>query len=107
MNHEIKSGEQVIATITARQVVAFQINIPGTNDMESFEVPVWANTVAIDEDGAIWAYESTVEDVRFSNAYDKAWHDDGKAANHIQELGFVGALVPDWKNAKFDLRGLK
>lgn len=33
MNHEIKSGDLVIATITHRQVVAFQVNIPGANDM--------------------------------------------------------------------------
>ena len=57
MIHEVKSGEQVVATITQRHVVAFQINIPGTFDMQSLDVPVWANTVAIDADGSIWAYE--------------------------------------------------
>lgn len=34
MIHEVKSGEQVVATITQRHVVAFQINIPGTFDMQ-------------------------------------------------------------------------
>ena len=63
MIHEIKSGKQVVATITQRHVVAFQINIPGTFDMQSIDVPVWANTIAIDADGSIWAYESTVENV--------------------------------------------
>lgn len=53
MIHEVKSGEQVVATITQRHVVAFQINIPGTFDMQSLDVPVWANTVAIDADGSI------------------------------------------------------
>lgn len=39
MIHEVKSGEQVVATITQRHVVAFQINIPGTLDMQSLDVP--------------------------------------------------------------------
>ncbi len=51
MIHEIKSGKQVVATITQRHVVAFQINIPSTFDMQSLDVPVWANTIAIDADG--------------------------------------------------------
>lgn len=34
MIHEVKSGEQVVVTITQRHVVAFQINIPGTFDMQ-------------------------------------------------------------------------
>lgn len=106
MNHEIKSGEQVIATITARQVVAFQVNIPGANDMESVFVPVWANTVAIDEDGAIWAYESTAEDVRILYDDTASWVDCGKVEARMEQIGFMG-YVPDWKETKVDLRCLK
>lgn len=40
MIHEVKSGEQVVATITQRHVVAFQFNIHVTNDMQSLDVPV-------------------------------------------------------------------
>lgn len=104
MNHEIKSGEQVIATITQRQVVAFQVNIPGANDMESIYVPVWANTVAIDEDGAIWAYESIAEDVRILCGV--SWCDCGKVEANMEQIGYMG-YVPDWKETKVDLRGLK
>ncbi|QZE50454.1 hypothetical protein [Klebsiella phage vB_KpnS-VAC2] len=106
MNHEIKSGELVIATITARQVVAFQVNIPGDNDMQSVLVPVWANTVAIDEDGSIWAYESTAEDVRILDDLHNAWVDCGKCEANMQQVGLMG-YVPDWKETKVDLRGLK
>lgn len=104
MNHEIKSGEQVIATITARQVVAFQVNIPDANDMETVYVPVWANTVAIDEDGAIWAYESIYEDVRILCGV--AWCDFGRVEANMEQIGCMG-YVPDWKETKVDLRGLK
>lgn len=79
MIHEVKSGEQVVATITQRHVVAFQINIPGTFDMQSLDVPVWANTVAIDADGSIWAYESTVENVRLLSYSPDSWVDKGRA----------------------------
>ena len=79
MIHEVKSGEQVVATITQRHVVAFQINIPGTFDMQSLDVPVWANTVAIDADGSIWAYESTVENVRLLSHSPDSWVDKGRA----------------------------
>lgn len=79
MIHEIKSGKQVVATITQRHVVAFQINIPGTFDMQSLDVPVWANTVAIDADGAIWAYESTDEEVRLLSYSPDLWVDKWRA----------------------------
>lgn len=109
MNHEIKSGEQVIATITARQVLAFQVNIPGTYDMETVFVPVWANTLAIDEDGAIWAYESTAEDVRLVPpvpGYPGAWADYGDSSAKGDQIGCI-VNVPDWKGSKVDLRDLK
>ncbi len=57
MTNEIKSGGKVVATIAQRQVVAFQINIHSASDAKAVDVPVWANTIAVDEDGAIWAYE--------------------------------------------------
>ena len=105
MNHEIKSGEQVIATITARQVLAFQVNIPGTYDMETVFVPVWANTLAIDEDGAIWAYESVAEDVRIIGV-NKAWVDCGRCDAKMQEIGEMEPF-PDWKESQIDLRTLQ
>lgn len=106
MNHEIKSGEQVIATITQRQVVAFQVNIPGANDVETVYVPVWANTIAIDEDGAIWAYESTAEDVQILYDNELSWVDCGKVEANMEQIGRM-ASVADWKQTKVDLRGLK
>nr|CAK6606189.1 unknown function [Klebsiella phage vB_Kpl_K53PH164C2] len=109
MNHEVKSGEQVIATITARKVLAFQISITGPNDMKTVFVPLWANTVAIDEDGAIWAYESTAEDVRLVPpvpGYPGAWDDCGDSNAEGEQIGCV-ASAPDWKGSKVDLRDLK
>lgn len=106
MNHEIKSGEQVIATITARQVLAFQVNIPGTYYMETVHVPLWANTLAIDEDGAIWAYESTVENVRLLSYSPDSWVDKGPGGNKMVKIGEM-ARFPDWAKSKIDLRGLK
>lgn len=109
MIHEVKSGEQVVATITQRHVVAFQINIPGTFNMQSLDVPVWANTVAIDEDGAIWAYESTAEDVRSAPpvpGYPGAWDDCGDSGARCDQIGEM-ARFPDWAKSKIDLRGLK
>ena len=109
MNHEIKSGEQVIATITARQVLAFQVNIPGVYDMETVFVPVWANTIAIDADGSIWACESTAEDVRLVPpvpGYPGAWADYGDSNAKGDQIGCL-VNVPDWKGSKVDLRDLK
>lgn len=106
MTNEIKSGGKVVATIAQRQVVAFQINIPGTSDAKPVDVPVWANTVAIDEDGAIWAYESVAEDVRIIREEHKAWSDWGKIKAHMQEIGEM-PCVPDWTEAKIDLRAMK
>ena len=106
MIHEVKSGEQVVATITQRHVVAFQINIPGTFDMQSLDVPVWANTVAIDADGSIWAYESTDEEVRIIGDRGDAWSDQGKAKNRLDQIGSMGRF-PDWAKSKIDLRALK
>lgn len=106
MIHEIKSGEQVVATITQRHVVAFQLNIHGPLDMQLLDVPAWANTVAIDEDGAIWAYESIAEDVRIVCEEHKAWSDWGKVEANMQEIGEM-PCVPDWTEAKIDLRAMK
>ena len=106
MIHEVKSCEQVVATITQRHVVAFQINIPGTFDMQSLDVPVWANTIAIDADGAIWAYESTAEEVRIFEGQGEAWCDVGKAQSRLDQIGTM-ASFPDWEKSKIDLRGLK
>ena len=106
MIHEVKSGEQVVATITQRHVVAFQFNIHGTNDMQSLNVPVWANTIAIDADGAIWAYESTAEEVRIIGDQGDAWFDWGNVKNRIDQIGAM-ARFPDWAKSKIDLRGLK
>ena len=106
MIHEVKSGEQVVATITQRHVVAFQINIHGTFDMQSLDVPVWANTVAIDADGSIWAYESTVENVRLLSYSPDSWVDTGPGGNKMVQVGEM-ARFPDWAKSKIDLRGLK
>lgn len=106
MIHEVKSGEQVVATITQRHVVAFQINIPGTFDMQSLDVPVWANTVAIDADGSIWAYESTVENVSLLSYSPDSWVDKGPGGNKMVQVGEM-ARLPDWAKSKIDLRGLK
>jgi hypothetical protein len=106
MTNEIKSGGKVIATITQRQVVAFQINIHSTSDAKSVDVPVWANTIAVDEDGAIWAYESVAEDVRIVCEEHKAWSDWGKVEANMQEIGEM-PCVPDWTEAKIDLRAMK
>lgn len=78
-------------------------------DMESVFVPVWANTLAIDEDGAIWAYESTAEDVRLVPpvpGYPGAWADYGDSNAKGDQIGCL-VNVPDWKGSKVDLRDLK
>lgn len=109
MIHEIKSGKQVMATITQRHVVAFQIKIPGTFDMQSLDVPVWANTIAIDDEVAIWAYESTAEEVRLVPpvpGYPGAWADYGDSSAKGDQIGCI-VNVPDWKGSKVDLRDLK
>lgn len=106
MIHEIKSGEQVVATITQRHFVAFQLNIPDPDDARSIDVPIWANTIAIDADGAIWAYESVAEDVRIVCEEHKAWSDCGKVEANMQEIGEI-TCVPDWTEAKIDLRAMK
>lgn len=106
MTNEIKSGGKIVATITQRHVVAFQFNIPGTNDMQSLDVPVWANTIAIDADGSIWAYESTAEDVCIPDYSRKAWVDCGPSENKMRSVGEMDCF-PDWAKAKIDLRGLK
>ena len=106
MIHEIKSGKQVVATITQRYVIAFQFNIPGTFDMQSLDVPVWANTVAIDADGSIWAYESTVEDVRLLSYSPDSWVDKGPGGNKMVQVGEMDRFH-DWAKSKIDLRGLK
>lgn len=106
MIHEIKSKKQVVATLKKRRVVAFQLNIPDPDDARSIDVPIWANTIAIDADGAIWAYESTAEDVRIIGDQDDAWSDWGKAKNRLDQIGSM-ARFPDWAKSKIDLRGLK
>lgn len=106
MIHEIKSGKKVVATITQRHVVAFQLNIPGTNDMQSLDVPVWANTIAIDADGPIWAYESTAENVRRLSHSPNSWVDKGPGGNKMVQIGEM-TRFPDWAKSKIDLRGLK
>lgn len=106
MIHEIKSRKQVVATLKKRRVVAFQINIPDPDDARSIDVPIWANTIAIDADGAIWAYESTAEEVRIVGDQVDAWSDQGKAKNRIDQIGAMGRF-PDWVKSKIDLRGLK
>lgn len=106
MTNEIKSGGKVVATIARRQVVAFQINIHSTSDAKAVDVPAWANTIAVDEDGAIWAYESVAEDVRIVCEEHKAWSDWGKVEANMQEIGEM-PCVPDWTEAKIDLRAMK
>lgn len=106
MTNKIKSGGKIVATIAQRQVVAFQINIHSTSDAKSVDVPVWANTIAVDEDGAIWAYESVAEDVRIVCEEHKAWSDWGKVEANMQEIGEM-PCVPDWTEAKIDLRAMK
>lgn len=104
MIHEIKSGKQVVATITQRQAIAFQLHTPGAE--EPIYVPAWANTVAIDEDGAIWAYESTAENVRLMSYSPDSWVDKGRGGNKMVQVGEM-ARFPDWAKSKIDLRGLK
>lgn len=106
MIHEIKSKKQVVATIKKRVVVAFQLNIPDPDDTQLIDVPIWANTIAIDADGAIWAYESTSEEVRIIGDQDDVWSDWGKAKNRIDQIGAM-ARFTDWAKSKIDLRGLK
>lgn len=106
MTNEIKSGGKVVATIAQRQVVAFQINIHSTSDAKSFDVPVWTNTVAIDADGSIWAYESTAENVRLLSYSPDSWVDKGPGGNKMVQVGEM-ARFPDWAKSKIDLRGLK
>lgn len=103
MNHEIKSGGKVIATIAQRPVVAFQIILPGAE--EPIYVPAWANTVAVDEGGAIWAYESVAEDVRIIGV-NKAWVDCGRCDAKMQEIGEMEPF-PDWKESQIDLRAMQ
>lgn len=105
MTKEIKSGGKVVATIAQRPVVAFQINIHSTSDAKAVDVPVWANTVAVDEDGAIWAYESVAEDIRIIGA-DKAWVDCGRGDAKMQEIGEMEPFA-DWKESQIDLRAMK
>lgn len=104
MTNEIKSGGKVIATITQRQAIAFQLHIPGAE--EPIYVPAWANTVAIDEDGAIWAYESMAEDVRIVCEEHKAWSDWGKVEAKMQEIGEMEPFA-DWKESQIDLRTMQ
>lgn len=105
MNHEIKSGGKIVATIAQRQVVAFQINIHSTSDAKAVDVPVWANTIAVDEDGAIWAYESVAEDVRIIGA-NKDWVDYGRCDAKTQEIGEMEPFS-DWKASQIDLRTMQ
>ena len=105
MIHEIKSGKQVMATITQRHVVAFQINIHGASDAKTVVVPVWDNTIAVDEDGAIWAYESVAEYVRIIGV-NKAWVDCRRCNAKMQEIGEMEPF-PDWKESQIDLRTLQ
>ena len=106
MTNEIKSGGKVVATIAQRQVVAFQINIHSTSDAKSVDVPVWANTIAIDADGSIWAYESTVENVRLLSYSPDSWVYKGPGGNKMVQVGEM-ARFPDWAKSKIDLRDLK
>ncbi|QYC51478.1 hypothetical protein KpP1_069 [Klebsiella phage P1] len=103
MIHEIKSGKQVVATITQRHAVAFQLHIPGAE--EPIYVPAWANTIAVDEDGAIWAYESVAEDVRIIGV-NKAWVDCGRCDEKMKEIGEMEPFA-DWKESQIDLRTMK
>lgn len=109
MIHEIKSRKQVVATLKKRRVVAFQLNIPDHDDARSIDVPIWANTIAIDEDGAIWAYESTAEDVKSAPpvpGYPGAWDDCGDSGARCDQIGEM-ARFHDWAKSKIDLRALK
>lgn len=106
MTNEIKSGGKVVATIARRQVVAFQINIHSTSDSKAFDVPVWANTIAIDADGSIWAYESAAKDVCIPDYSRKSWVDCGHSENKMRSVGEMDCF-PDWAKSKIDLRGLK
>ena len=106
MINEVKSKKQVVATIKNMMVVAFQLNIHDTDDARYIDVPIWANTIAIDADGTIWAYESTAEDVRITGYKDYAWSDWGKAKNRLYQIGTM-ALFHDWAKSKIDLRCLK
>lgn len=103
MTNEIKSGGKVVATITQRQAIAFQLHIPGAE--EPIYVPAWANTVAIDEDGAIWAYESVAEDVCIIGV-NKAWVDCGRCDAKMQEIGEMEPFS-DWKESQIDLRTMQ
>lgn len=105
MTKEIKYGGKVVATIAQRPVVAFQINIHSTSDAKAVDVPVWANTVAVDEDGAIWAYESVAEDIRIIGA-GKDWVDCGRGDAKMQEIGEMEPF-PDWKESQIDLRTMQ
>lgn len=105
MTNEIKSGGKIVATITQRPAVAFQINIPGTSDAKTVDVPVWANTAAVDEDGAIWAYESVAKDVRIVGV-NKAWVDCGRSDAKMQEIGEMEPFA-DWKESQIDLRAMQ
>ncbi|QTH79892.1 hypothetical protein [Klebsiella phage vB_KpnS_ZX2] len=103
MTNEIKSGGKVVATITQRQAIAFQLHISGAE--EPIYVPAWANTVAIDEDGAIWAYESVAEDVLIIGV-NKAWVDCGRCDAKMQEIGEMEPFA-DWKESQIDLRTMQ
>lgn len=105
MTNEIKSGGKVVATIAQRQVVAFQINIHSTSDAKAVDVPVWANTIAVDEDGAIWAYESVAEDVCIIGV-NKAWVGCGRCDAKMQEIGEMEPFA-DWKESQIDLRTMQ
>nr|CAK6597403.1 hypothetical protein K46PH129_LOCUS61 [Klebsiella phage vB_Kpn_K46PH129] len=106
MIHEIKYGKQVVATITQRHVVAFRFNITAPDDTQSIDVPIWANTIAIDGDGSIWAYESTTENVSLLSYSPDSWVDKGPGGNKMVQVGKM-ARFPDWAKSKIDLRGLK
>lgn len=113
MNHEIKSGDHLVATITTRQAVAFQVSAPGDEGSNNILVPLranilvplWANTVAIDEDGSIWAYESTEENICNPDGCAE-WLNLGSPGSNFRQIGFIG-YTPGWKEAKVDLRSLK
>lgn len=105
MTNKIKSGGKVVATIAQRQVVAFQINIHSTSDAKAVDVPVWANTIAVDEDGEIWAYESVAEDVRIIGV-NEAWVDFGRCDAKMQKIGEMEPFA-DWKESQIDLRTMQ
>ena len=94
MIHEIKSKKQVVATLKKRRVVAFQLNIPDPDDARSIDVPIWANTIAIDADGSIWAYESTSEDVCIPDYSRKAWVIVGHPKTRCGQSGrWIASLI--------------